>query len=102
MLAFSDLHATLGPKITKEDILNSEKLLLFLFDEYKKYEHREIEKAKKPKLLDGNEIMKITGLKPSKVLGDLIKELDEMIAVGEIKTKEEAIQWVKQKIITKL
>ena len=96
MLAFSDLHATLGPKITKDDVLNGEKLLLFLFDEYKKYEHREVEKAKKPKLLDGNEIMKITGLKPSRELGDLIKELDELIAIGEIKTKEEAVEWVKK------
>ncbi len=98
MLAMADLYATVGPKITKEDLVNGEKLLLYLFDEYKKYEYREIEKAKKPKLLDGNEIMKLTGLPASKALGDLIKELDEMIAVGEIKTKEEASQWVLRKL----
>ena len=96
MLAFSDLHATLGPKITKDDVLNGEKLLLFLFDEYKKYEHREVEKAKKPKLLDGNQIMSLTGLKPGPKLGELMKELDELIAIGEIKTKEEAVEWVKR------
>src|SRR3989338_1493934 len=95
MLAMADLYATVGPKVTKEDLLNGEKLLLFLFDEYRKYEHRETEKAKKPKLLDGNEIMKLTGLKPSRELGDLIKELDEAIAIGEIKTKEEAKNWIK-------
>ena len=99
MLAFSDLHATLGPKITKDAVLNGEKLLLFLFDEYKKYQTHEVEKAKKPKLLDGNEIMELTGLKPSKKLGDIIKELDETIAVGEIKTKDEAIKWVKTKCL---
>ncbi len=98
MLAFSDLHATRGPKISEEDILNGEKLLLYLFDEYKRYETKEIEKAKKPKLLDGNQIMNLTGLKPSRELGDLMKELDEAIAVGEIKTKEEAILWVKEKL----
>ena len=98
MLAMADLYATVGPKITKEDLVNGEKLLLYLFDEYKKYEYREIEKAKKPKLLDGNEIMKLTGLPASKALGDLIKELDEMIAVGKIKTKEEASQWVLRKL----
>ena len=95
MLAMADLYATVGPKVTKEDLLNGEKLLLFLFDEYRKYEHRETEKTKKPKLLDGNEIMKLTGLKPSRELGDLIKELDEAIAIGEIKTKEEAKNWIK-------
>ncbi len=94
MLAMADLYATVGPKITKEDLANGEKLLLFLFDEYKKYETRETEKASKPKLLDGNEIMKITGMPASKALGDLIKELDELVAVGEIKTKEEAVEWV--------
>lgn len=98
MLSLADLHATLGPKITKEDIEKSEKLILFLFDEYKKHLDKEIEKAKRPKLLDGNEIMKITGMEPSRKLGDLMKELDEAIAVGEIKTKEEAASWVIKKL----
>lgn len=98
MLAMADLYATVGPKITEKDLDVGEKLILFLFNEYKKYENREIEKAKKPKLLDGNEIMKITGLKPSKELGDIIKELDEAIAVGEIKTKEDARKWVERKL----
>ncbi|MBI3591473.1 MAG: HD domain-containing protein [Candidatus Melainabacteria bacterium] len=94
MLAMADLYATCGPKITKEDLSSGEKLILFLFDEYKKYKTREIEAAKKPKLLDGNEVMKLTGLKPSPILGQVMKELDEAIAVGEIKTKEEAKNWV--------
>lgn len=98
MLATADLYATVGPKITKQDLDNGTKLLLFLFDEYKKYQNRETEKAKKPKLLNGNEIMKITGLKPSKELGIIILELDEAIAVGEIRTKEDATEWVKSKV----
>ena len=40
--------------------------------------------------------MSLTGLKSGPKLGDLIKELDELIAVGEIKTKEEAVEWVKK------
>ena len=98
MLAMADLYATVGPKITKEDLTNGEKLLLYLFDEYKKYENRETEKAKKPKLLDGNEIMKLTGLKPSPELGELIDGLNEAIAVDEVKTKEAAEEWVKKHI----
>ena len=98
MLAMADLYATVGPKITKEDLLNGEKLLLFLFDEYKKYETRETDKAKKPKLLDGNEIMKLTGLNPSPKLGELIDGLNEVIAIGEIRTKEEAQDWILAKL----
>lgn len=94
-LAMADLYATVGPKITENDLLNGEKLLLFLFDEYKKYQNKEIEKAKKPKLLDGNEVMSLTGLQPSRELGALMKELDEAISLGEVKTKEEAKAWIK-------
>jgi len=97
MLCLADSHATLGPKVTKEDLDKNEKLILFLFDEYKKYVEREEEKASKPKLIDGIEIMEITGIKPSKKLGDLIKDLDEAISLGEVKTKEEAVSWVLEK-----
>ena len=93
MLALSDLYATCGPKVTKEDLANGEKLILFLFDKYFEYKTKKEEKTKKPKLLDGNEIMKLTGLKPSCQLGDLIKNLDELIATGEITTKEDAVKW---------
>ena len=101
MLAMADLYATVGPKITKDDLLNGEKLILFLFDEYKKYRDHEAEMAKKPKLLDGNEVMKLTGLKPSPILGQIMKELDEAIAVGEIKTKKDAEEWVLERLPAK-
>ena len=97
-LAMADLYATQGPKVTKDDLLKSEKLLLFLFDEYKKYNDREIEIANKPKLLNGNEIMILTGLKPSQELGQIIKELDEAIALKEVKTKDDAKNWVLSKV----
>lgn len=96
MLSLADHLATLGPKVTKSDLETGEELILMLFNEYKKYKEGEFEKKKKPKLLDGNEIMKLTGLSPSPKLGEIIKELDEAIAVGEVKTKEEAINWVRR------
>ena len=84
MLAMADLYATRGPKITNEDLLNGEKLLLFWFEEYRKYKTKEIEKTKKPKLFNGNELMELTGLEPSLILGFIVEELDEAIAVGEV------------------
>lgn len=94
MLAIADLYATVGPKVTKDDLLKGEELVLYLFDRYKKHKSQEVEKLIKPKLLDGNEIMKLTGLKPSPKLGIIVKDLDEAIAIGEVKTKEEAKSWV--------
>lgn len=93
-LAMADLYTTVGPKITKEDLEEGEKLILFLFNAYKKHKTKEEVKLKKPKLLDGNEIMELTGLGPAPKLGEIIKELDEAIAVGEINSKEEAKKWV--------
>ncbi|MBI2996668.1 MAG: HD domain-containing protein [Candidatus Melainabacteria bacterium] len=99
ILALADLYATLGPRIIKEDLIKSEKLILCLFDEYKKFQDSEKENLKKPKLLNGNEIINLTGLKPGPRLGALIKELDEAIGVGEVKTKEDAIKWVNSKVM---
>ena len=97
-LAMADLYATCGPKITKEDLEEGEKLILFLFNAYEKHKTKEEIKLKKPKLLDGNEIMELTGLKPTPKLGEIVKDLDEAIAVGEVMTKEDAKKWVKNKL----
>lgn len=94
-LAMADSYATCGPEITNDDLKQNENLLLFLTSEYKKY--KEEKETKKIKLLDGNEIMNITGIKPGPELGRLIKELDEEIGIGVVKTKEEALEWVKGK-----
>ena len=47
-----------------------------------------------PKLLDGVEIMQISGLKQSPALGKIIKELHEAQLNGDINTKEEAVIFV--------
>ncbi len=52
--------------------------------------------AQNPKsLLDGNEIMQILNIKPSKLLGEIIEKLIEAQLSNSVKTKEEAIEFVK-------
>ncbi len=48
-----------------------------------------------PKLLDGNEIMQILQIKPSKQLGLILNSLYEAQLKGEVSTYEEAVNWVK-------
>ena len=48
-----------------------------------------------PKLLDGNEIMEIKGIKQSPKLGKIIGALKEAQLNGDITTKQEAIDFVK-------
>lgn len=54
-----------------------------------------------PKLLSGEEIMKLLNLKPSKELGDIIKSLQEAQLSEDIKTKQDAIKFVMDKSIIK-
>ena len=50
-----------------------------------------------PKLLDGNEIAELLGIEKGKKLGEIIKELNNAQLAGEVKTKEEAIAFLKTK-----
>ena len=48
-----------------------------------------------PKLLDGIEIMQIKGIKQSPELGKIINELKEAQISGDILSKEDAIEFIK-------
>lgn len=50
-----------------------------------------------PKLLDGNEIMKILNIKPSKKLGEIINALEEAQLEGLVRNKEEAENFIRCK-----
>ena len=47
-----------------------------------------------PKLLDGEEIMRVLDIKPSKELGLIIKELHQAQLDGVVNTKEDAIKFI--------
>ncbi len=49
-----------------------------------------------PKLLDGEEIMKLTGLSASKELGEVIEKLSDEVHAHKITTKEQAMEFVKK------
>ena len=91
-IAKADRLSAQGPEVT-EDITNANinglnKLLNF---------YLEIKSALKPlpKLLDGNDIMKILNIKQSPDLGKIIQELHEAQINGEVNTKSEAELFVK-------
>ena len=93
ILAKADRLSARGVDIT-EEIVNANlnglnKLLQFYLD--KKDTLKPL-----PKLLDGQEIMKILDIKPSPKLGEIIDALKEAQLNGDISTKEDAIKYVKQ------
>lgn len=92
LIAQADRLSARGPEIT-DDIVNENisalnKLLSFYLN---------IRDSLKPlpKLLDGNEVMRILGIEPSKRLGELLNALKEAQISGEINTKDEAINFVR-------
>ena len=48
-----------------------------------------------PKLLDGNEIMELLNIAPSQKLGKILNELHEAQLNGDITTKQQAVEFVK-------
>ena len=91
-LSKADRLSALGEAVTKEmldDSLNHLDNLLNYYNEVKDITQH------KP-LLNGEEIMQILNLKPSKKVGEIMEEIKEMQLSGEIKTKDEAIDYLKK------
>ena len=94
IIAKADRLSARGPEITDamvdENLSSLSRLEDFCIN---------IQKAFKPlpKLLDGNEVMKILALRPSPELGQILKELHEAQLSGDVNSKEEAVEFVKKK-----
>lgn len=91
ILAMSDRLSARGEAVTDEMVKNNisglQELLRYYLD---------VRESLKPlpKLLSGEEIMNLTGLKPSKKLGDMVERLKEAQFEGIVNTKDEAINFV--------
>lgn len=92
ILAQADRLSARGPEITDEIVERNITSLNMLLKFY--LEARETLKPL-PKLLDGNDIMKILNIKPSKRLGEIMDALHEAQISGDVLTKDHAIEFVK-------
>ena len=91
ILAMADRLSARGPditdKIVQNNIENLNKLLRFCIENYQSLKPL-------PKLLDGNDVIKILNIKPSPKLGEIIDALHEAQISGDIATVEDAINFV--------
>ena len=92
IIAKADRLSAQGKDVTKEMTENNlkglDKLLSFYLEVKPTLEPL-------PKLLDGNEIMDILKIKQTPLLGKIINELHEAQLNGEVNSKEEAIEFIK-------
>ena len=92
VLAMADRLSARGPEIT-EDIVQNNILSLKRLTEFY-FSVRETLKPL-PKLLDGNQVMKILKIKPSPLLGEIMDALHDAQFDGSVVSKEDAVDFVK-------
>ena len=88
LLSLADQRATQGPLTTAKSRQLHERVVSRLIQEGLK----KGKEKKKARLLDGNEIMRKFKLAPSPLIGKILAEVEELQAIGKIKTKEEAFK----------
>lgn len=92
ILAMADRLSARGPEITDEIVENNINSLYRLLNYY-----LSVKDTLKPlpKLLDGNDIMKILNITPSAKLGEVLNALHEAQLSGNVTNKEHAIEFIK-------
>jgi poly(A) polymerase len=96
LISLADQRATKGPLTSRQSRIHHEKVVLDLIKEYFK---RKKEK-KLPRLITGDDLITQFKLEASPLIGKILKELEELQAIGRIKTKKEALL-AAQKLIPK-
>jgi poly(A) polymerase len=94
LVSLGDHLTYLTPRQLKKRNSDHEKITIKMINRY--YESRE--KILPPRVLNGNDIMKTFKLKPSPYIGELLKELTEAQSEGKVKTKQDALEYLRGKI----
>jgi putative nucleotidyltransferase with HDIG domain len=91
LLALGDLGATKGPQMTDEKSNQLREKFYGLLAGFEEY--RQTTQDMK-KILDGHEIMQLLNLPPGKELGEILSALQEAQELQEVKTREQAVDFV--------
>jgi len=93
-LALADYLATHGPKLDIEEWQQHNQLICYIMAENLKQEAEILP----VRLIDGHDLMDIFGLSPGRLVGELLTEVREAQAAGELSTREEAIELVRKEL----
>ncbi len=95
-LNLADHLATRGPDLDLEGWRQHAQKLAYILEE----RFREESIVLPPKLIDGHDLIKIFGLSPGPKIGELLEAVREAQAAGEINTREEALSFVKDRMVS--
>jgi poly(A) polymerase len=97
-LSLADHLATRGPDLIQPEWHFHTQLVAHVLKE-----HLHQTKVAGPiKLVDGNDLMNVFGMKPGARIGKLLEEIREAQAAGEITTREEALDYIRKALTTDL
>ncbi|MDD2680116.1 MAG: HD domain-containing protein [Candidatus Omnitrophica bacterium] len=88
LLSLADQRATKGPLTTAISRRRHERVVSRLIQENLK----KSKEKKKARLVNGNDIMKEFKLSPSPLIGKILAEIEELQAIGKLKTRAEALK----------
>jgi len=92
LISLADQRATRGPLTTRAARLQHEKICHQLIAEYFKKQNE------KPqvRLITGDDLIREFKLTPSPLIGKILREMEELQAIGKIRTKQDAIKATKE------
>jgi poly(A) polymerase len=87
LISLADQRATRGRLTTKDSRERHERVCKALIKEYFKKKREK----KFPRLINGDDLIKKFKLQPSPLIGKILSEVEELQAIGKIKTKQQAL-----------
>ncbi|MEW5894553.1 MAG: HD domain-containing protein [Candidatus Omnitrophota bacterium] len=87
LLSIADQRSTKGPLTADEDVAHHDKICRELIRRY----FEQLRRQPFVPLINGDDLIQISGLKPSPLFSKILKEVAEAQATGEIATKEQAL-----------
>lgn len=93
-LALADFLATRGPEVDMEEWKQHNHLVSYVLAEYQKQQNVVLPF----KLIDGHDLIRIFGLKPGRLIGELLNEVREAQVAGEVTSREEALELVRRSL----
>jgi poly(A) polymerase len=95
-LSLADHLATRGPDLLMPQWVFHSRLVAYVLKE-----HFEQKKAALPtKLIDGNDLVNVFGMKPGARIGELLEAIREAQASGDLTTREEALNYIRNSLLT--
>ena len=90
-LSLADHLATRGPELLPDQWAYHTQLVAYILKEHVKQK-----KAAPLKLVNGNDLIDVFGMKPGAEMGELLESIREAQASGELTTREEALDYVRK------